>query len=470
MLFERKTKMKKIISVILIIVLIASLISVITLQSSAAGATSEPLGGYCATNPDGQVGKKKTITIDGNVNDWDSSMLIAQGVANDDPRVYRDSSMHEIPMDSYALYAAWDDSNLYLMWEMKNVQDVVAPIDDFPISQGRLSIYNMPIFIVFNTGKGAAGDGTLADGGTIWNSGLTWDDEIDTYLAISTNFANGPFIYTTNSSGKFVYNDTRHTEIKGMFCDGQTVSTTCYGIDGAYGKFHNRVPGDITNSGADWVDFYTKGHKKSLDSAYEISIPFKTLGIDKNHLESSGISVMNVMTFGESGMNSLPVDLSMSDNADKPYSKDSSSSMEKEDPDHITVPLAKIGKFNGTPSPRPTQKETEPEDDPTEPESKPTETQPSSSENPKPTATLPLSDEKYFFGDANLDDKVDITDASVIQQHCAKLASIRGKIARKLADVDNSSTITIIDANIIQQKLAKLINDFPSGEYFYITE
>ena len=38
------------------------------------------------------------------LSDWDSSMIIAQGVANDDPRVYMPSSMHEQPWDAYALY------------------------------------------------------------------------------------------------------------------------------------------------------------------------------------------------------------------------------------------------------------------------------------------------------------------------------------------------------------------------------
>ncbi len=70
--------------------------------------------------------------------DWDSSMLIAQGAANDDPRVYRPNSMYEVPIDLYALYGAYDDDNLYLMWEMTNVQDVVDTGDDYPLSQGHL--------------------------------------------------------------------------------------------------------------------------------------------------------------------------------------------------------------------------------------------------------------------------------------------------------------------------------------------
>ena len=70
-----------------------------------------PLASYYHTNANG-VGAKKTITVDGDNSDWDSSMLIAQGTANDDPRVYRPNSMYENPIDLYALFAAYDDNNL----------------------------------------------------------------------------------------------------------------------------------------------------------------------------------------------------------------------------------------------------------------------------------------------------------------------------------------------------------------------
>jgi hydroxymethylpyrimidine/phosphomethylpyrimidine kinase len=49
-----------------------------------------------------------------------------------------DAAMHENPVDLYALYGCYDDNNLYLMWEMTNVQDVVAPGADFPLSNGVL--------------------------------------------------------------------------------------------------------------------------------------------------------------------------------------------------------------------------------------------------------------------------------------------------------------------------------------------
>ena len=76
---------------------------------------------------------------------------------------------------------------------------------------------------------------------------------------------------------------------------------------------------------------------------YEVSISLAKLGITRDDIETKGIGVLKVSTFGTSGMDCLPYDASMTDNADKPYSKDPSTSMEKEDEDHITAKLARIG-------------------------------------------------------------------------------------------------------------------------------
>ena len=108
----------------------------------------------------------------------------------------------------------------------------------------------------------------------------------------------------------------------------------------------NRKIGDTFKDTAEWIDFFadTK-HRKDLDMTYEVSISLEKLGITKADIESRGVGVLKVSTFGTSGMDCLPYDASMSDNADKPYSKDPSTSMEKEDEDHITAKLAKIGKL-----------------------------------------------------------------------------------------------------------------------------
>lgn len=430
------------------------------------GSTSPALDGYFATNPDGQVGKQAAITIDGDISDWDSSMLIAQGVANDDPRTYRPSSMHETPVDDYALYAAWDNDNLYLMWEMANVQDEVAPNDDFPLTQGNLWIYNLPVFLYFSIDPSVEGDGTVTDGSTVWNSGITLDANIDTVVAISTNGSNGPFVYGSDDDGKIVYNDTRQSSIKLMW-GNETISPNLYGIAEAYGHYNNRAPGDVLEDTSDWTDFYagTK-HKKSLDMFYEMSIPFELLGTSASELTQNGIGLMKVSTFGTSGMNCLPADLSMYDNAPEEYSMDPSSSMEKEDADHITVPLARIGKMldnqGGSTKPTTPVKPTTP----TQPTTPVQPTTPSQPEGDTPTQpvvnpTVPVG--AYMLGDSDRDGKVTIIDATMIQRCLAKLIS-ENELNVTAADVDGDKNLSILDATNIQRHLAKLSVDFKIGE------
>ena len=168
-----------------------------SLKSKKKILSSSDLGSHFSTNPNNQRGKYKTIEIDGTPSSWEPSMKIAQGIANNDPRVFAKWSMHEIAIDDYALFAAYDDEYLYLMWEMINVSDVVAN-EDFPIS-GRLSIYNLPFFIYLNNNNNG-NHGTHKDGKTLWGSGITIEEKVDTIIAASTNGCNGPFIYHYDES------------------------------------------------------------------------------------------------------------------------------------------------------------------------------------------------------------------------------------------------------------------------------
>lgn len=305
---------------------------------------TDDLGSHFATNPNGQVGIERTITIDGTPSDWDLSMKIAQNIANNDPRVFAHWSMHEIAIDDYALYAAYDDKNLYLMWEMINMSDVIAN-EDFPKSQGNLWIYNLPIFIFISTEKGKGNGGKMADGGSIWGSGITLEENVDTIIACSTNGANGPFIYHYDEEiGAF----PTETEDKGINSGialkwgNGILDSEVFGLK-ACGSDNRNIDMDFSDS-SEWIDFYSETqHDKELDMTYEMSIPLEKLGLTKDKIIKDGIGIIKVSTFGTSGMNSLPYDKSMSDNAEKPYSKDSSTSMEKEDEDHITCKLARIG-------------------------------------------------------------------------------------------------------------------------------
>ena len=414
--------------------------------SNGNGATSPALDGYFSTNPNGQVGKEAKITIDGSISDWDSSMLIAQGVANDDPRVYRPNSMYEIAMDDYALYAAWDDSNLYLMWEMANVQDAVAPNDTYPISQGNLWINNMPVFLYISTDPSIEGHGNVVGGSTVWDSGITLDPYVDTVVAFSTNGSNGPFVYKANDEGEIVYNETRQSSIQ-LDWGNEVISTELWGIDEGYGEWNNRIPGDVLDESSAWIDFYKDPeHSKSIDMFYEMAIPFDVLGISASELTSNGIGLIKVSTFGTSGMNSLPADPSMWDNAHLDYSGQEPNSREKEDADNITVPLARIGKMDDNPTPTPTT-----------PVPTPTTPVPTT-----PTPSNPSGSTTYVIGDADSNGDVNIMDATYIQLFLAKAVA---SINEDAADVDGDSKTTVMDATNIQLYLAQQGNpDYKIGQ------
>ncbi len=334
-------------------------------SSASDGHTTEALGGNYGTNPNLQLGANKTITVDGNPSDWDSSMLIAQGVANDDPRVYMPSSIHERSVDDYALYAAWDDENLYFMWEMTNVSAILGGNNIFSAQKPNGSIWNpgLPMYLLLSIDPTKHADGkareldkktnTWIESDTVWGSGLTFDTNIDTFIAFdSANTNGGAAIIPLDDEGFFNYTESvnigRPTNNPGVLnnngfeigWDYGTLSSKIIGINGFGGS---RTIGDTYDANSNWIDFMDQGYKKDAGFIYEVAIPMKHLGIDKAYIEENGIGAMLVNTYGTSAMNTLPHDPSCLDNADVEYSFDPSTSHEKEDADHITVPLARVG-------------------------------------------------------------------------------------------------------------------------------
>ncbi len=312
--------------------------------------TDGDLASYYKTNPNG-YGQKKTVS---SYEDFTLSDIIAQGAANDDPRVYRPNSMYEVPIDLYALYAAYDDNNLYLGWDMTNVQDVVAPSDDYPLSQGILyQTMNVPFMLLFDTKDGGGNGTTDASGSTIWDSGITYPSIVNRVVMCSTNAANGPYVYENNGSlinSKEIYNaSTSGINFKVSNFGLGIKPTSVYGIDKAYGTNNGRVVGDMkkeNESSAAWVDFNTLGHSSStLDFHYYMAIPLSTLGTTASQIESRGLGIMLVATMGKSGMDCLPYDLTMNDNADQADTESQEfNSFEKSDADNITVSFAYLGK------------------------------------------------------------------------------------------------------------------------------
>ena len=346
-----------------------------TFSAKSDGHTTEPESGYYGTNPEMQLGKHKTISVDGDLSDWDSSMIIAQGVANDDPRVYMPSSMHEQPWDAYALYSAWDDDNLYFLLEMANTTYITSPEDNFAASnEARPWRNSIPMYLALSidpakqaTGKavGTNKDGSVYTNPFVWgctngvakDGGTGFTTHVDTLIAFDSNNSNGgASIFkadTQDTDGTYMFNyDTRipigvtsfqaqdnKNGFKIKYANG-TKSTSLFGINAPKGS---RVMGDNLDMNSNWVDFFDVGYKSSYGFVYEIAVPLNTLGIDRSYIETQGIGAMQILTYGTSGMDTLPHDPSMLDQANVEYSYDPSTSHEKEDIDNITVPLARIG-------------------------------------------------------------------------------------------------------------------------------
>ncbi|MDD5796816.1 MAG: starch-binding protein [Oscillospiraceae bacterium] len=348
-----------------------------TFSAKSDGHTTEAEGGYYGTNPNMQLGKYKTITVDGKVDDWDSSMIIAQGVANDDSRVYMPSAMHEPPMDNYALYCAWDDDNLYFMWEMANTTKIILQGDNFATSnEARPWRNDTPLYLALSIDptKQATGPavGTNKDGSTytnpfVWGcegglalkGGTGFTTHIDTLIANDAKNSNGgASIFkadTLADDGTYLFNYDTRIPIGIRSFEAQdnqngfqfkydygTKSDTLYGINAPMGS---RVLGDNTNPSSNFVDFFDLGYKKSNGYIYEVGIPLSLLGIDRDYIETKGIGAMQILTYGTSAVECLPHDPTTLDNANVPYGPDPSTSHEKEDIDNITVPLARIGAF-----------------------------------------------------------------------------------------------------------------------------
>ncbi len=319
--------------------------------------SSASLSSHYSINKTGK-GKNKTITVDGDVSDWDSSMLIAQGAANDDPRVYRPNSMYEIPYDAYAMYAAWDDTNLYLMVEMTNVQDVVAPNDRYPLGSNA-TVDSIPMFIYIDTGKSDAigNSGKTQQGGTLWNCHTTVENSFNRVIALASGVGkNGPYIYGGDSTGINEVELGNSTTSGIVYNTGKGIlSSQVIGINGGYGEYNNRTLGDMCSDSADWVDFNTKNHNSAnMDYNYEFSIPLSQLGITKSDIENNGIGVLFVHSSGASGMDCLPYDLTMNDSADQSDPKSNpENSFEKSDDDHITTSFARVGNGSSPVPPNP---------------------------------------------------------------------------------------------------------------------
>ena len=299
-----------------------------------------PAGEYYWTNKDGKVGTNKTIS---SLSSWSESDKIIQGVACDTPRCWLGG--HEFPdPDLYAMFAAWDDKNLYLMIEIPNVDNADAVDNDKCYAGSQF----LPMGIVMNTGKRTPGDGTLINGNSVWQGSKLYSwKAIDTMLMFHPRLNIGePSVFMTDSTGKFTYDDKTLCvgfKLAGVERDvyfNESVSANMWAaVTDSEGNWGGKSSTDMSTY--TYVDYKASGKKMS---SYQLTIPLASIGIDKNYIESVGISVGAFSTYGASAMDCLPWDDCMIDCAAESYSSDPSSSKEKEDIDELSY-LARIGKM-----------------------------------------------------------------------------------------------------------------------------
>ena len=326
---------------------------VVKTSSSSAGLSS-----YYQTNGKG-VGKEKTITIDGDASDWSEDMMIAQGAAWDVANHWKGAHENCL-LDTYALFAAWDDSNLYIGCQMVNTTDTWQNPGDASLMDGA-GVGNVPQILALSIDPSSPTmtNQEITTSKPIWSmGGVKFETHVDRLLYMSGQPGQGePSMFAAaDSQGNTDYTSATATV---AFADGgieykMARTNICSNI---YGLNNSDSPTDVTDDSADWVDYKTyqgsKGvHDTSIDTFYEIKIPLSTLGITKDYLTSNGIGAMWLATRGESPLDCIPFDPSMVDHVEDGYSADPSTSAEKEDLDVITVSLASIG--NGTINPTPT--------------------------------------------------------------------------------------------------------------------
>ena len=327
-------------------------------KSSTPGPEPQPgnnlVTDYYKVNPNGKVGTCKTINVTGHpatnaFSNWSENELIAQGVARDVCQAFK--GVHERPIvDSYALYAAYDNDNLYL-----GVQYVYTIWDlGGEGKQGRESKpYNMDgkLCIAFDLDPNKSATGITNENTSIWQNDIytTFENGVDAWWFGSTKPGVGtPGFFVPNANGICDYTDPNSckvSEVKYGYTDGLLPSITA-----VYGQDDFSYDPALLKGNAGFTDLRSE-IDDDAHTFYEFKFPLSMMGITADYIKNNGIGVMVVDYYGSSAHASLPYDPSFYDNVFENYSQDSSSSKEKEDQDVVTYAPARIGKLlNSTPT------------------------------------------------------------------------------------------------------------------------
>lgn len=318
---------------------------------------------YYRINPDGRTGSNRTVnvkftkhpntnyqcTADNALSNWTDEDLICQGVARDVASAFR--GKHEYPViDSYAIYAAYDAENLYL-----GVQYVYSVWDaggDGKSDNDRHRPWMMDgrIMLAFDLDPDKEFEGLLTNGNTIWDA----DGKYNVMRNGTDCIWLGNTKPTVGTPGLFFPNASGTTSYDAPYC-------VTFGSEPFYGVANGLLPciehiwgqADFgydpeelrTNDG--FVDLIEEVDR-SKHTFYEWKFPLSKLGVTEQYIREYGIGVMVIDTYGQGATGSTPYDPTVFDNAAIPYSKDSSTSAEKEDMDIFTYRHARIGGMAGS--------------------------------------------------------------------------------------------------------------------------
>lgn len=310
---------------------------------------------YYKVNPEEKVGRSRTVNMSFNgqnsttaLSNWTDQDLIAQGVGRDVCQAFK--GLHERPVvDSYAIYASYDEQNLYL-----GVQMVYGVWDAGGEGQqpGESKPYNMDGRLVwaFDLDPEAKFDGYINGTTAIWNDtnapGIKFDNGVDAMWIGSTKPGVG-------TPGFFIPTPDGHASYDATYCKPSSVT---YGYaDGVLPSIDKiwaqplvwgATPEALTGNDG-WVDMSSE-ISDSAHTFYEFKFPLSMLGITKDYIENTGIGVQYIDVYGCSGVGGTPYDPAYFDHVMESYSKDPSSSQEKEDEDILTYSPARIGKMGSS--------------------------------------------------------------------------------------------------------------------------
>lgn len=313
---------------------------------------------YYRINPDGKTGSNRTVntvftrhsntnyqcSADNALSNWTADDLICQGVARDIASAIK--GKHEYPViDSYAVYAAYDKDNLYL-----GVQYVYSVWDaggDGKSDNDRHRPWMMDgrIMLAFDLFPDKEFEGVLTSGNTIWDE----DGKYNVMKNGTDCIWLGNTKPTVGTPALFFPDENGTTSYSEPYC-------VTFGSEPFYGVANGLLPSidhiwGQKDFGYDPQELFTNdGFDDLIDEVardkhtfYEWKFPLSKLGITEQHIKENGIGLMVIDTYGQGAIGSTPHDPTTLDNASTSYSKDPSTSAEKEDTDIFTYRHARIG-------------------------------------------------------------------------------------------------------------------------------